>query len=250
MMITNNAYLYDGSFEGLLSVVFDIYATKKMPDCIQEEHLFQANLDQQIFLITTDVKKAQRVENGIIKKCGKYTWEKITKAFLSNELDKGMIIFRYIFVALKVGRNVHECLAQDDVLNLENLIFRIHREFERWIGFIRFSKMEQNFYYAAYKPKANITPLLMPFFTDRLTDQPFLIHDTTRNIVGVYTLNEWYLIETTDFTLPEYSDDEQEYVQIWKTFYETVAIPERRNKRCQQTFMPLWYRANMTEFKV
>lgn len=249
MIITNNAYLYDGSLEGLLSVIFEIYQRKELPDTIQTEHAFQPNLEQQIFIVETDLVKAERVKKGLKKKAGRLAWEKLTKAFLSHELEKGMIIFNYIQLALEIGFDIHTHLSHDSVLTLEQLIHRIQREYDRWIGFIRFAKMQAGFYYAAYQPKSNMTPLIMPFFSERFCDQPFLIHDTTRNLVGVYTLKEWYLIEVENFILPEYSDDEKEYTQVWKTFYHTVAIPERKNARQQKTMMPLWYRANMTEFK-
>lgn len=35
---------------------------------------------------------------------------------------------------------------------------------------------------------------------------------------------------------------------LWKRFYETVAIRERENPRCQNTFLPKRYRGTMTEF--
>ena len=42
--------------------------------------------------------------------------------------------------------------------------------------------------------------------------------------------------------------EEVYYRTLWKRFFETVAIRERENPRCQNTFMPGRYRGTMTEF--
>ena len=39
------------------------------------------------------------------------------------------------------------------------------------------------------------------------------------------------------------------YVDMWKTFFETISIEERRNPRCQRNMLPLRYRKYMTEFQ-
>jgi len=39
------------------------------------------------------------------------------------------------------------------------------------------------------------------------------------------------------------------YEQLWKTFFETIAIKERTNPKCQRNLMPLWIRAHMNEFQ-
>ena len=38
------------------------------------------------------------------------------------------------------------------------------------------------------------------------------------------------------------------YTDLWKEFFETIAIKERENPRCQRTHMPLHYRKHVTEF--
>ena len=36
-------------------------------------------------------------------------------------------------------------------------------------------------------------------------------------------------------------NSEKEIQELWKTFYKTVAIKERKNERCRMNFMPKKY---------
>ena len=40
---------------------------------------------------------------------------------------------------------------------------------------------------------------------------------------------------------------EDEYEELWKVFFNTIAINERYNPKCQCTHLPKWYRKNMLE---
>ena len=42
---------------------------------------------------------------------------------------------------------------------------------------------------------------------------------------------------------------EDEYTDMWKTFFEAIAIKQRRNTECQRNLMPLWMRKHVTEFQ-
>ena len=48
---------------------------------------------------------------------------------------------------------------------------------------------------------------------------------------------------TTD---EEYED---EYTDLWKTFFHAIAIDERKNYVCQRNLFPLWKRKHAVEFK-
>ena len=56
-------------------------------------------------------------------------------------------------------------------------------------------------------------------------------------------------VVTDSLTLAPPSHREAEYRKLWKTFFDTVAIRERHNERCQNTFLPKRYRSTMTEFQ-
>lgn len=47
------------------------------------------------------------------------------------------------------------------------------------------------------------------------------------------------------FTL---SDEEKKYEELWSTFFKTIAIKERTNKRLQMQYMPKKYWKDLVEF--
>jgi probable DNA metabolism protein len=48
----------------------------------------------------------------------------------------------------------------------------------------------------------------------------------------------------------DYTDDEKEYRKLWKKFYDSVAIEERKNEKCRMGQMPKRYWKNLTEMQL
>ena len=83
--ISNIAYVYDGSTEGLLSAVFLAYANHENPQDIIREGAFQLRLDQSVVYVETNAQHAERVRKGVIRKSNQKAWEIILDASLSDE---------------------------------------------------------------------------------------------------------------------------------------------------------------------
>ena len=60
-------YLYDGSFDGLLTAIFDSFTDKRPLDIFRQEH-YQPQLFDEIISVTTENDKAQRVADSILAK--------------------------------------------------------------------------------------------------------------------------------------------------------------------------------------
>ena len=67
------AYLYDGTFEGLMTAIFEAYAHRPMPSAIAQADGFQPQFGQQAREIATDEIKAGRVVAGIRRILGGMT---------------------------------------------------------------------------------------------------------------------------------------------------------------------------------
>ena len=48
--------------------------------------------------------------------------------------------------------------------------------------------------------------------------------------------------------LEELTEKQEEYADLWKTFFDHIAIVERKNQKLQTNMLPLHYRKYMTEF--
>lgn len=240
-------YLHDHSFDGFLTAVFEAYARKEKPAQIAPKDNFQQSLGQRLIYIKTDQNKSLRVQNGIRKKMGTFAYDKICNTFLSCEPDIHTVIYQYICMGMVIGSKLDLDLTNNIVLKIEKANGYVKREAHRIKEFLRFSKMEGNVFYAKIEPKNNVVPLVMPHFIDRYSIQPFLIHDPVHEIVGIYNLKEWFMLETNELQLPKLSPEEKAYRSMWKSFYDTIAVKERYNPKCRQNFMPKYFWKNLTE---
>ncbi|MCL2069061.1 MAG: TIGR03915 family putative DNA repair protein [Oscillospiraceae bacterium] len=240
-------YLYDGTLEGLFCCVFESYKRREIPDmCCDEDHL-QYALEQQLVHIKTIPARANRVWSGFISQCGEDAAMKVRDCFLSYEHDRASMLLRYMRLGFAHGKAVSGMLAHPDVLPVEKMYSHIGREQARFIQFLRFELMENGVYFARMQPVNNVLPLIMPHFADRYTDQPFVIYDPGHGIAGVYDLNGWYMAETGSINLPAAAESEREWKAMWRKFYGTVAIKERRNAKLMQQLCPKRYWVDMTE---
>ena len=69
------------------------------------------------------------------------------------------------------------------------------------------------------------------------------IKDLPVNIINHYLTDEEFQ------TLRKTEEYEDEYTDLWKTFFHAIAIDERKNYVCQRNLFPLWKRKHAVEFK-
>jgi probable DNA metabolism protein len=242
-------YQYDDSFEGLLTAVFESYTRKPAPvGIVGQQH--QKRLDAQYVSIETDEAKAERVINGINRSMGGDAYDRVWTGFLSCNPDKGDIIYKYLRFGMKVGHKVHLHLTDQRVMDMDKLTKLVGRESGLLTEFVRFSRMEGGVFYGKIEPDNDVIPLMMPFFADRFNSQPFLIHDTRRQIAGVYDTREWVICSAEGLTMPDYAADELQYRALWKRYYTTIAIKERINPNLRRQHMPKKFWKNITEMSM
>lgn len=245
--LVNQVYLYDGTLNGFLTLVFDCYLAKTLPQKIFPEANYCPNFLENPIFITTDDNKADRVFAGIEKNIGYTTLYNTYYAFLSNEKDKEMYLLKYLCDGFEVGPKINNRLTISYVFKIMNMKKRSFGECHRLKGLLRFQEIENNFYYASIHPDNNILEPLGHHFINRLPNQNFIIHDKTRNLCLLYNAKEYKIIPTTDLKIPDISEEEQKYQELWKTFFKTIAIAQRKNPRCQMQYMPKKYWKDLVE---
>ena len=126
---------------------------------------------------------------------------------------------------------------------------RVTTEANRFRELLRFSVLKNDILYSEIEPDNNILELLGPHYSDRYKNDPFIIHDVKRSRALIAAGGRWYISEFTKENLPEYHEDESSFRSLWKNYFETIAIKERTNQRCQKNFMPVRYWKHLTEMK-
>ena len=74
-------FAYDGSFEGLMSAVFDAFSIKTLPDDIFPFDDIEPTL-LKIHTVETDFEHAKRVEHAIAEKLGRGAENLVRRGFL------------------------------------------------------------------------------------------------------------------------------------------------------------------------
>ena len=241
-------YLYDGSFEGLLSIVFDCYVQKQIPSHIIEEKQYIPNLLDTVETYHTDYTKAERIFHGILKSISYQTLYENYYAFLANVPEKEMSILLYLLNGFSIGPKINTMLSLDFVFQVHSLRKKMLSEAHKLKGLLRFKEVGDNLFYACIHPTHNVIENVGQHFVRRLPHQNFIIHDATdRGLLFLYDTHQYQIQSDKDFIVPSISEREKEYQQLWKTFFQTIAIEERKNQLLQMQFMPKKYWKDLVE---
>ena len=235
-------YSYDGSFDGLLSLVFDVYNDRENIGSIRGNQIQISFLDIHI---ETDDKKTRRVEKYIKKNISYEFFNNVKLAFLSSDEKKDMAIVMSIYKAIEIGDKVLETMDEYVIL-MSKIIKNVLSERHRYLGIVRFKEVEDGTLFSTIEPKNNILPILLSHFKSRLTNEKFAIFDKKRNMVAYYdTKNfEIFYMEKQELFL---SENELEFETLWKIFHKSISIQERENKKLQQKNLPKYYWKNLIE---
>lgn len=239
-------YYYDGSFDGLLCCIFESYEKKEVPMDIQ----LAANSHSQLFLgktISTDLRKAKRVLASIPQKLGPAALNFVKRAFLTCLEQKELHILLFLRLGYSQGPSVMAMLANDNVSKLAKAVKHLERESHLLTGFVRFS-IFNNVLVAAIAPKNFVLPLMAQHFCERFPEERFLIHDQTHGMGLVYQPYQSAVIPIDTLEMPEADETERAFRDLWRLFYDTIAIEGRYNPKCRRSHMPMRYWKYMTEF--
>lgn len=240
-------YLYDGSLHGFFTIVFECYVHKTLPQKICSDKEYLPNFLETPIVIETDFEKSQRIFLGIEKNISYTTLYNTYYAFLSNEKGKEMYLLKYLCHGFELGPKINNMLTLSYVSKVMNLKKQSFGECHRLKGLLRFQEVGNHLYYASIHPDNYILEPLGNHFIRRLPNQNFIIHDKIRNICLLYNRKNYQIIDATNLKIPDISEKEQKYQELWKLFFKTISIAERKNPRCQMQCMPKKYWKDLIE---
>lgn len=172
-------YVYDGSFEGLLTAVFESFENRELPCSIVAEDEFVPTLFA-CKTVDTDPQKADRVRRGL-KNVSADVWNAVRLGYLTCVEDRGTLINDFVHMVMHYGAGVMRMLADDTVSRLTKAVRALKQESHKYTGFVRFSISEDNTLTSIIEPKNSVLPLLAPHFCDRYPNESFLIYDKTHS---------------------------------------------------------------------
>ena len=244
---TNLIYRYDGSFDGLLTCVFESYYRHEMPDAIlspdeEQTMLFEARR------VETDYAKSERVLRGVISRISPEAADFIRMAHLSCVFDRDRRILAFLRLGFSVGPGVMNRLADARVNALMSGVRYLEREAHHYMGFVRFTEID-GVLASVIQPKNRVLPLIDPHFSDRFNAERFIIHDASHRCALMHMPGCSRIVPMDALRVTTSSPRELQVQALWKRFHETIAIEGRLNPQLQRNNLPLHFRPEMTEFQ-
>ena len=238
-------YYYDGSFDGLLTVIFIAYKDRKNNELriIVKTSQFLLGLDD--INVITDFSEARRVEKAICDKLSQNFLNNIQTCFLSCDKNKDIVIVHTVYKALKQGKEILNSL-DEHAFYVNKLVKQVLNERHRYLGVLRFKEVKDGIMFSTIEPKNNVLPILLSHFINRMKREKFAIYDKKRKMIAYYDTKkvEIFFVKILEI---EWSDEEIEYSELWKTFHKSISIKERENKKLQQSNLPKYYWKHLIE---
>jgi probable DNA metabolism protein len=247
--------IYDGTYEGWITAVFEIYEYK-LKDIVFAKNEASADLlFSTNHIVITDEVKVKRVLSGLQKRLSKNGLQGLYHAFLSETHKIEEIMFRYVQYVLSSTVNVEDDFGHNDVLELRKAIRLTGKEAHRMEAFVRFQLTKDQLYYAIVEPDCNVLPLIENHFKNRYADQRWLIYDAKRKYGIYYDLKNVSTVALQFNTesnsskfLAKISDECEELFQdLWRNYFKSVNIESRKNTKLHLQHMPKRYWKNLTE---
>ncbi len=249
-------YLYDGSFEGWLTVVFEAYERKRWPQQIMAEDRAQPGLFGPTQRVATDATKADRVWNGLLRKISEKARSNLYRCFLSELPGVETILFAYVRLAFEGPAGMEHNFAAECVRQVERVSKQVFREKHRMEAFVRFQKTADGLFFSTVDPDHNVLPLISDHFRKRYADQRWVIYDTRRRYGLYYDLHEVVSVSfaasrlaSGSFPTEVLAGDEALFQTLWKAYFEHVNIPARKNLKLQLRQLPRRYWKYLPEIK-
>lgn len=238
--MNNKVYVYNDNFLSLLALIVILIRKKTIPKDIKP-----CNFEFSLFDEVEELLLPEKEEtiNYIIKNIGYDNFNMIFRLYLSVFKDKELFIFYYCLYSLKYKETTRFMRNNKWVNETLKQSLYVSRENHKFKGFTRFKKMNNEIYYAEINPTNNILPLLSNHFRARLKSEYWIIKDVKRNLYSLYDKKCFIIVSGDEFKINDFnlSDDEDKFLSLWKEFYNTIGIKERKNDRCRMNFMPKKY---------
>lgn len=248
-------YVFDGSFQGLLTAVFESYERGHKAVQLFSADLYEPQMFAEHLEVHTDSVKAERVWTGLKKKITKTHQKHFYSVFFSEQAYIYQKMFDYAHYIFDNPEGYDANYCKDEVLSIAQMSQKVHREKHRMEAFIRFRKGNSGLFFALVDPDYNVLPLIIRHFKNRYADQPWIIYDERRkygihyDLLSVHEVTMDFKSEQTPIATADICLDDKEalYATLWKDYFKSTNIVERKNMKLHIQHVPKRYWRYLTE---
>ena len=220
---------------------------------LKKEPILQQTMFDEYVHVDGDNVKAEKVIRSVRRDISDEAYLDVYYATLSAEEDALQAIYNFLRVGFAVGSKVLEQYSNPHVMRILELRRKVGNESHHFNEFARFQSLDRKVYVSHLEPKSDVIMLVGRHFADRMPSEHWMIIDDNRKTACVHPKDGTnylrYLTDDEFESLRKTEQYEDEYTEMWKTFFQAVAIKERENYVCQRNLFPIWKRKHAVEFR-
>lgn len=244
-------FLYDGSFEGMLTAVALAVKTKDVVADIRANRCLTPTLLDENRSVQTDHSQAMRIFQ-YLRNLDAVGSRLAIDGFLSENEEMAIHLYHVVRACLHHGGDALNWHTHDSVRFLHMLSQKVRREAHRFYGLLRFRVLESGLQYAPFEPDYNVIGYCAHHFRQRLSSIDWVLHDIRRNqalywdgaTIQNVDIDDGFTSQVRssgELPLQHLCQSEIHYQRLWSTFHKAITIGERRNPALQKQWMPLRY---------
>lgn len=242
-------YRYDGSFSGFLCAVYEAYhdgTSRTEGICAGEDATGLFSEEKRVFDCPDH---ARTVASAFREQCGRPAFQWLYRAFLAEEEGREDALFLYIRRGFRLRKAIYSHRTEKWAWQVFQWAQMTGAEAGKFLGLVRFSELGEGLLYAEIEPSHDILPVIAPHFTKRLAAEKWAIHDVRRKKAVLWEGKRLLFGEVPEAAAVSYSEREEGFRRLWRTYYRHMAIPERVNPELRRSFMPEKYWGHLTEMQ-
>lgn len=225
--------VHDGGFESFFTAL--VMAIER-----NEEFAYEGNSLFATEKVSPDPERVEKWIQSLRKFFGEEIVSDFMALFFSEDAEREYLSLRYAFLLQEKGNMIRRDITHEII----HRVMRIRRayffEVHRFQGLVRFREIG-SWLYGPIEPTYHILPYLWLHFRRRLPQERWILHDVRRDVAVLFDGKiHWangFVLEGEN----QESEKERQIQNLWKSFYQSIAIPERKNPRQQRQMMPKKY---------
>ena len=215
------------------------------------EPIEQYTLFDEYIHVDADHDIAVSVMEAVKNKISYHVYQELAFTSMAYEEDVLDNIYHVMILGFNYGKDVLQMVQFRDIIRNREIRSRVMSEANRFQEIIRFHQIGDA-YVAHIEPKSRVVTFLGTVFEDRMPSENFMIVDDVHREAVVHKRNEhFYNYRPSDEEFERLlvtEGENDEYTDLWRVFFNTIAIKERKNEACQNNHFPKWARAHAVEF--
>lgn len=273
-----NIYCCEHEWSAMLTCIYEAWmaGNSHSDNKLVFEPVKQYTLFDNYIHVKSDFAKANKVMNAIKRKISSHVYYQLAYTSMAYEEDILDITYRILILGFRLnkedesynskildlgnGKTRYSQKAKDilnmtqyrDIFRFNEIHNRLSKEVNRFQEVSRFHEVSAGLFVAHIEPKSRLVLALGPIFADRMPSEYFIIVDDVHREAVVHPKDEECYIralsETEYYKLLETENCNDKFTDMWKCFFEAIAIKERTNIDCQNNLFPKWARKHAIEF--